>query len=78
MDKKNFGDLFKKLNQTTDQKWDMGKIKSLAKGFSAKDIKNEDKMRDLIKRVGKSLGMKLSSEKIDKVQEKVNKKLKNR
>ena len=68
--------MLKKISEKTNQKWDLDKIKSIAKGFSPDDLKSDSKMRDLIKKVGKSLGVKLTNEKIEKVQDKVKKKFK--
>lgn len=68
--------MLKKINEKTNKKWDLDKIKSLAKGFSPDDLKSDKKMKDLIKKVGKSLGVKLNNDKIDKVHEKVKKKFK--
>ena len=76
LDFKNASDMLKKINEKTDKKWDLGKIKSIAKGFSPEDLKSEKKMKDLIKKVGKSLGIKLNNEKIEKVHDKVKKKFK--
>lgn len=76
LDKKSANDMLKKINEKTDKKFDIDKIKSIAKGFSPEDLKSEKKMKDLIKKVGKTLGVKLSNDKIEKVHEKVKKKFK--
>lgn len=68
--------MLKKINEKTNKKLDMKKIKSIAKGFSPEDIGDEKKLKSLIKKVGKTLGVKLNDSKIDKVQEKVKKKFK--
>jgi uncharacterized protein YpuA (DUF1002 family) len=76
VEKKDPGDLLKKLSKKSGEEWDMNKVKSLAKGFSAKDLKNDDKITDLIKKVAKSVGVSLSDEKLEKVKTKLDKKMK--
>ena len=76
MEKKDIGNLMKNLNKKSNKEWDMNKVKSLAKGFTVKDLKNDEKMAELIKKVAKSVGVSLSDEKLEKVKSKVSKKMK--
>ena len=55
-------------------KWDLDKIRiDCSRDFHQNDLKSDSKMRVLDQKGGKSLGVKLSNEKIEKVQEKVKK-----
>jgi uncharacterized protein YpuA (DUF1002 family) len=55
------------LNNKSGKKWSMDDIKSLAKGFSKKDLQNDKKLEELIKRVGKAAGVNLSNKQVDSV-----------
>jgi hypothetical protein len=64
-------DLLKKINQKSKKNWKMSDIKSLAKGYSKKDLKDDKKLQELIKKVGKAVGVKLSDKQISSVKKQV-------
>lgn len=68
-------DLLKKINKKSKKKWKMSDIKSLAKGYSKKDLKDDKKLKSLIKKVSKAVGIKLSDKQISSVQKQVHEKL---
>lgn len=73
--KSNTGDLLKKINKKSKKEWKMSDIQSLAKGYTKKDLKNDKKLKDLIKKVGKAVGVKLTDKQISSVKKQVNEKL---
>jgi uncharacterized protein YpuA (DUF1002 family) len=73
MDKDKINDLLKKVNSKSKKKWNLADIKSLAKNYSKNDLKNEDKMKDLITKVAKAAGVKLTDEKLNQVKNKISK-----
>jgi len=68
-------DLLKKINKKSRKKLNMNDIKSLAKGYSRKDLKNDKKLKELIKKVGKAIGVKLSDKQISAVKKQVRERL---
>lgn len=72
---KGTGDLLKKINKKSKKKWKMSDIKSLAKGITKKDLKDDKKLGDLIKKVSKAVGVKLSDKQISSVKKQVHEKL---
>jgi len=68
-------DLLKKINKKSKKKWNMKDIKSLAKGYSKKDLKDDKKLKNLIKKVSKAVGIKLSDKQISSVKKQVHEKL---
>lgn len=75
MDKGKTSNLLKKVNKKSKKKLNMGDIKSLAKGYSKKDLKDDKKLKELIKKVSKAVGVKLSDKQISSVKKQVNEKL---
>ncbi|MGN7468734.1 stage VI sporulation protein F [Brevibacillus sp. SAFN-007a] len=72
---KNTGDLLKKINKKSKKKWKMDDIKSLAKGITKKDLKDDKKLADLIQKVSKAVGVKLSDKQIASVKKQVHDRL---
>ncbi|MGG1660246.1 stage VI sporulation protein F [Brevibacillus sp. NRS-1366] len=67
--------MLKKINTKSKKKWKMSDIQSLAKGYSKKDLKDDKKLKDLIKKVSKAVGVKLSDKQISSVKKQVHEKL---
>ncbi|MFS0554186.1 stage VI sporulation protein F [Brevibacillus sp. 179-C9.3 HS] len=68
-------DLLKTINKKSKKKWSMGDIKSLAKNFSKKDLKNDKKLSELIKKVSKAVGVQLSDQQMSSVKKQVHDRL---
>ena len=68
-------DLLRQINKKSRKKLKMNDIKSLAKGYSKKDFKNDKKLDELIKKVGKTVGVKLSDKQINTVKKQVKERL---
>ncbi|WP_400163997.1 stage VI sporulation protein F [Brevibacillus sp. TJ4] len=64
-------DLLKQINQKSKKKMTMGDIKNLAKGYSKKDLKDDKKLQELIKKLGKAVGVQLSDKQISTVKKQV-------
>lgn len=75
MGKEKTSDLLKKINKKSKKKVNMSDIKSLAKGYSKKDLKNDKKLSELIKKVSKAVGVKLSDKQISSVKKQVHDRL---
>jgi uncharacterized protein YpuA (DUF1002 family) len=73
MNRDKINDLLKKVNSKSKKKWNLADIKSLARNYSKNDLKNEDKMKDLITKVAKATGVKLTDEKLNQVKNKISK-----
>ena len=69
-------DLLRRINQKSGKKLSMNDIKSLAKGYSKSDIRNDKKLDELIKKVGKAVGVKLSDKQLSTVKKQVKERLK--
>lgn len=68
-------DLLKKVNQKSKKKLSMSDIKSLAKGYKKKDFKDDKKLKELIKKVSKAVGIKLSDDQLASVRKQVKNRL---
>ncbi|QQE72962.1 stage VI sporulation protein F [Brevibacillus composti] len=68
-------DLLKKVNQKSKKKLSMSDIKSLAKGYKKKDFKDDKKLKELIKKVSKAVGFKLSDDQLASVRKQVKNRL---
>lgn len=68
-------DLLKQINQKSKKKWKLNDIKQLGKGYSKKDLHNDKKLLELIKKVGNAVGVKLSDKQIDTVKKQVKERL---
>ncbi|WNC17053.1 stage VI sporulation protein F [Brevibacillus brevis] len=64
-------ELLKKINKKSKKKWKMSDIKSLAKNYSKKDLKDDKKLKNLIKKVSKAVGVELNDKQISSVQKQV-------
>jgi hypothetical protein len=73
MNQDKINDLLKKVNAKSKKKWNLDDIKSLAKNHSKKNLKNEDNMKDLIEKVAKAAGVKLTNERLNQVKDKISK-----
>lgn len=71
MGKEKANDLLKKINQKSKKKWKMDDIKALGKGYTKKDLKNGKKLDELIKKVSKAVGVKLSDKQMSSVKKQV-------
>ncbi|KQL49098.1 hypothetical protein AN963_04815 [Brevibacillus choshinensis] len=69
--KSNPNDILKKINKKSKKKWKMSDIKSLAKDYSKKDLKDDQKLKNLIKKVSKAVGIQLSDKQISSVKKQV-------
>jgi uncharacterized protein YpuA (DUF1002 family) len=68
-------DLLKQINNMGKRNWSMDEIKSIAKGYSQKDLKNEKKLDELIKKVSKAVGVQLSDKQLSSVKKQVHDRL---
>ncbi|WP_409178448.1 stage VI sporulation protein F [Brevibacillus fortis] len=68
-------DLLKSINKKSKKKWTMGDVRSLAKDFSMKDLKDDKKLSELIKKVSKAVGVKLSDQQMSSVKKQVHDRL---
>ncbi|MFF0827036.1 stage VI sporulation protein F [Brevibacillus sp. NPDC003359] len=73
--KDNPSSLLKTINKKSKKKWTMGDIRSLAKDFSMKDLRDEKKLSELIKKVSKAVGVKLSDKQMSSVKKQVHDRL---
>jgi uncharacterized protein YpuA (DUF1002 family) len=73
MNQDKINDLLKKVNAKSKKKWNLNDIKSLAKNYSKKNLKSEDNMKDLIEKVAKAAGVKLTNERLNQVKDKISK-----
>ncbi|GED29639.1 MULTISPECIES: stage VI sporulation protein F [Brevibacillus] len=64
-------DILKKINKKSKKKWKMSDIKALAKDYSKKDLKDDEKLKKLIKKVSKAVGIQLSDKQISSVKKQV-------
>jgi uncharacterized protein YpuA (DUF1002 family) len=55
----------KQLNNSSGRKWSLDEIRSLASGFTRQDLRNDKKLEELIKRVGKAAGVNMTNEQVD-------------
>jgi uncharacterized protein YpuA (DUF1002 family) len=73
MNQDKINDLLKKVNSKSKKKWNLDDIKSIAKNYSKKNLKSEDNMKDLIEKVAKAAGVKLTNERLNQVKDKISK-----
>jgi hypothetical protein len=73
MNQDKINDLLKKVNSNSKKKWNLDDIKSIAKNYSKKNLKSEDNMKDLIEKVAKAAGVKLTNERLNQVKDKISK-----
>ncbi|USG63718.1 stage VI sporulation protein F [Brevibacillus ruminantium] len=71
----NPNDLLKKINEKSKKNLSMDDIKSLARGYKKKDFQDDQKLKELIKKVGKAVGIPLSDDQISKVRKEVKNKI---
>jgi len=71
----NFKNMLKKINEKSKKPWSMDKVKSIAKGYSKKDLNKGKNLESLIEDVAKAAGIKISDEKLANVKDKVMKNL---
>ncbi|QDS34721.1 stage VI sporulation protein F [Brevibacillus brevis] len=68
-------DLLKSINKKSKKKWTMGDVRSLARDFSMKDLRDDKKLSELIKKVSKAVGVKLSDQQMSSVKKQVHDRL---
>jgi hypothetical protein len=73
MNQDKINDLLKKVNAKSKKKWNLDDIKSIAKNYSKKNLNSEDNMKDLIEKVAKAAGVKLTNERLNQVKDKISK-----
>ncbi|MBO8173446.1 MAG: hypothetical protein H0Z33_16380 [Bacillaceae bacterium] len=66
--------LINQLNKKSKRKWHVQDLKKITQGFSSTDIYDDEKLEELIKRVGKAAGVKLSKNNVKNVKSKIHSK----